>query len=225
MTAPTAEQFLTNSGKPAKLERIGEYVQGDIIDDPQMMQQRDYETENLTFYADGAPAMQLVIRLQTEQRDPDKPDDDGVRTIYVKGQLKTAVIAAMRGLDHNVPRKGGVMRVTLTGLEPVKLKNGKPGNDKKIHEVKYRAPAAAQADAYLSEPSPAAAGDTSRNIVSPAPQWPACPPGVDPPQWQAMNGGQRAQMYQAFGYPVPQATALPRGHGLGGGGFDDEPPF
>lgn len=221
MTAPTAEQFLTNSGKSAKLERIGDYVQGDIIDDPQMMQQRDYETGDPVFYADGAPAMQMVIRLQTEQRDPAEPDDDGVRAIYVRGQLKTAVVAAMRGLDHNVPRKGGLMRVSLIDLEPVKLKNGKPGNDKKIHAVKYRAPAAVQADAYLSGPSPAATGDTSRNIVSPAPEWPACPPGVDAAQWQAMNGGQRAQMYQAFGYPVPQAAGTP----AAGRAYQEEPPF
>lgn len=218
------EQWLTGGGKSAKLENIGESIGGDIIDDPQMMQQRDYETGDPIVYADGNPAMQMVIRLQTTLRDPADPEDDGIRCVYVKGQLKSALMSAMRSSGDKVPRRGGQLTVTLTGLEPTQLKNGRPGNAKKIHAVQYTPPRAAAAAGYLAADSarPAQTGAVATPPASsaapPAPQWPDCPTGIDPGAWKQMTATQKAQMYQALGLPVPQAPpAGPR--------FDDVPAF
>jgi hypothetical protein len=222
MTAPTAEQFMTGGGRSVKLERIGETVKGEIIDEPTMMQQRDYETNDLVYYSDGNPAMQMVIRIQTADRDAAEPDDDGIRVLYIKGQLKSALITAMRGCDHKVPRRGGKIAVRLTGLEPVKLKNGKPGNDKKIHEVWYKAPENATAAAFLNAPA-SAPPMVSAAPVSAAPAALTCPPGIDPAQWELMGPRQQQQMYEALGLTGTQPAGPPPA--TGSSLFTDEPPF
>lgn len=239
MTAPTAEQFMTGGGKSAKLERVGDMVKGTIIDEPQMMQQRDYETNDPIFYADGAPAMQLVIRLQTDQRDPSEPDDDGIRCVYVRGQLKAALVTAMRSCDHKVPRRGGRLAVRLINLEPTTLKNGRKGNDKKIHDAWYQPPAGAAADSFMSgaaaepaaavappgpaaapiSPAPAAAAAVSRGALP-------CPQGIERHIWATMSDSQRSQAYTLLGLEKPQtADATPAEAPSASPRWDDEPPF
>lgn len=224
------ESFLDGKTTSAKFERIGQVIGGEIIADPRMVQQRDYDTDELMFFPDGNPQMQMIVKVQVQ---PATSDDDGTRAFYIKGQLKTALIDALKATGEKVPRRGGSLWVKLTGEEPVTLKNGKPGSPKKIHAAKYtpptgaageflggsttfgNAPAAAAAVGAVMAGAPVASFDNGPRTSSLA-----CPPGVTPENWSRMDAGQQAQMYDALGLPHGGQQS-PRG----GSAFADEPPF
>jgi hypothetical protein len=226
VTPVSAEEYLSGGAKSAAFpdRAFGTIIGGTITDEPRMMQQRDYTTSDPMFYPDsGQPMMQLVVHVQTDLRDPDDPADDGVRAIYVKGQLRQAVINAMRGTGDKVPRKGGTLRVRYDRDEPVTLKNGKPGNPQKIYAAQYLPPAARGAADFLAEDGNGnGAAQTSTTQAAPvvtqfatgptremgavetvrAPAVSgrlACPAAIDPGKWAAMSDAQHAQMYAALG--------------------------
>src|SRR5690606_40400870 len=97
MSIPSADDFLMGESVPsAKFPAIGATVSGTICEPPVVQQQRDYTTGELKFWSDGNPMMQLVVTLQTGERDPGIVDDDGRRRVYVRGQLKRAVQRAVK---------------------------------------------------------------------------------------------------------------------------------
>jgi hypothetical protein len=113
-------------GAAAKFESQGDMVKGTVIE-ADLKQQTSMEDNKPLFWDNGDPRMQLVIRLQTDERDPSKEDDDGVRTIYAKGgnfevaegqgkSLKDAIAdalkqAGIKALDNRVE-----LKVAFTGL-------------------------------------------------------------------------------------------------------------
>lgn len=148
-TMTDAEKFLQGSGaKSATFPEIGATVTGTVIDEPIVQQQKDISTGNPKFWADGNPAMQLVIKVQTDERDPDDNEDDGTRAIYVKGQLKTAIADACRKAGVKLPADGGTLAVKFVSEEPASTKGFNP---KKIYAARYTAPPAkaTAADAFL----------------------------------------------------------------------------
>lgn len=66
------------------------------------------------------PKMQVRIDLQTNERDPQDPDDDGRRGLYVGGWMQGAVGDALRkaGAPNNEPQVGGYLWVQLTERQP-----------------------------------------------------------------------------------------------------------
>lgn len=118
MTVPqhpqqSAEDFLLGGGAPsAKFPTIGTTVAGRITERPYTEQQRDYTTGDLKFWDDGKPQMQLVITLATNERDPQKTDDDGTRRLYVKGQMKNAIAQAVRAAGATMLEHGAHLSVT-----------------------------------------------------------------------------------------------------------------
>lgn len=210
MTSPavqTIEDFFAGGAKSAKFHdgAIGTVIGGEIVDEPRVQQQRDYDTDELVFYQDGNPAMQMVVTVQAQAA---TEEDDGRRSFYIRGQLKQAVGEALRKAGARKPERGGKLWVKLTGEEPVQLRNGKPGKPKKIHAAKYEPPALAAAGQFFADDQPAAAPRRDEAMAL------ACPAGVDPGKWAAMNSAQRGQMYDALAL----APAAP-------GPFAEEPPF
>lgn len=227
--AEEAETFFTGGAKTAKFEdrAYGTVIGGEIVADPEVRQQRDYETDELMFYPDGKPMPMMLVTVQAQ---PATDDDDGQRTLYIKGQLKSAVGDALRKVGAKAPKRGGRLWVKYLSDEPVTLKNGKRGNDKKIHAAKYEPPAAVAADGFYAEASPAAGRDTSPVARPERPDESSGlerPPAVDPAKWSAMSPDQQRQMYDALGLnATPTRSAAPAASGSGGGSrFDDEPPF
>lgn len=219
------EQFLGGKTATAKFTdgQFGQVIGGEIVAEPKMVQQRDYDTDELMVYPDGNPQMQMIVKVQAQ---PATQDDDGTRAFYVKNQLREAVIEALKAAGEKVPRVGGKLWVKYLSDEPVTLKNGKPGKNKKIHAAKYTPPTGA-AGAFLADPATPAVAPAS-TFTAPAGTnpaatvWPSCPPGVDTATWGAMNSSQRAQMYTALGLPFPGAAAGSNGTVSQ---FTDEPPF
>lgn len=100
-------------------KKIGDSVTGTIVAVGTPEQQTAYKTGELLFDKKGRPKMQIRIDLQTTQRDPDDADDDGVRSLYVKGWMTGAIGDALKkaGVDGD-PEVGGKLSVTLTERVP-----------------------------------------------------------------------------------------------------------
>lgn len=110
---------------------VGTSYTGLIVGDLRTMQITDFETKQPKVYPDGRPAMQLVLDLQTDERDPDDPTDDGVRTLYVKNQMLAAFQQGIQPTKH-LGRIGEGSRVTVT---LVGYKNTGKGNPQKLYQI------------------------------------------------------------------------------------------
>jgi hypothetical protein len=192
MTNP-ADSFFGESSPSAKFDAIGTTVGGVItrIGDP--MQQTDFSSGKPLTWDDGTPRMQLPVTVQTDLRDPSNPLDDGKRTLYVKGEMKKAIGAALRAAGTKMAL-GGTLTVTFSGEEPT------AGYPKKLYTATYAAPA--PGGAFFEEPAaPVAAAHVGAPPAAPAPA-PAAPApagvpaGVDPAAWAAFQAMQ-AQAAQA----------------------------
>lgn len=189
------------SGAPgAVLKNVGDFVHGEIVD----MYKRDYvpfgakEPEKR---ADGTNKQQLVIVLQTENRnwanvsrvpkvDPsvedspekDPSEDDGKRAIYVpEGKnIQFAIGRAVQAAQAKF-EVGGTLGVKVFNLKPTDK-----GNPLKEHQAVYKAksddffsntPAAPQAPAPAPAPAAAPAAPAPA-AAAPASQDPWATPGA-----------------------------------------------
>lgn len=84
----TPEQMLdsieSQSSKGAKFEQPGTSISG-IIENVTANQIRDFKSRQPKFFDDGQPQMQVLVTINTGITDPMVEDDDGRRTVYIKG--------------------------------------------------------------------------------------------------------------------------------------------
>lgn len=157
MTAPQidANDWLMSGGaKSAKFPDVGTVVKGTITTAPTLSQQTDFTTGAPKFWDDGKPMMQLVVTIATEDRDPTEPDDDGLRSLYVKGAMQAAVKDAIRKSGARGLEVGGVIAVKYTGDGVAKQRGMNPP---KQFAAQYTPPTAKAVDDFLGTSEPAAA--------------------------------------------------------------------
>ncbi|MEU8316643.1 MULTISPECIES: hypothetical protein [Actinomycetes] len=113
---PSADDFLMGGGgaPTAKFPVPQTTVGGRITEKPTVEQQRDISTGDKKFWADGNPMMQLVVTVQTDERDPQLEEDDGRRRLFVKGQMKNAIADAVRAAGGRGLEVGGILAVTYS---------------------------------------------------------------------------------------------------------------
>src|SRR5688500_3258150 len=88
---------------------------GEIVDTPELVQQRDFDSNEPLTWPDGRPKMMLMVVIQTDARDPQNPDDDGKRALYLRWRLKEAAQDAIkRAGQKGAPKKGGWLSMTYT---------------------------------------------------------------------------------------------------------------
>lgn len=88
---------------------------GVVCEPPSKMQKRDFKTGEPVFWGDGQPRIMMKIVLQTTDRDPQNPDDDGKRAIYLEGRKAFAVRDACKAVGANRgPEVGGTLSLTYT---------------------------------------------------------------------------------------------------------------
>lgn len=88
--------------------------EGEVIEEPSLVQKRDYDSGDLLFWPDGNPRMQMVVVVQTDVRDPQIPDDDGIRAHYLDGSKARAVRDAVRAAGADRIDVGGRLTLTYT---------------------------------------------------------------------------------------------------------------
>ena len=100
-----ADSFLIGSGgRSAQFKDHGDQCFGTIMA-AEVRQQTDFESGALLFWDDGKPKKQLVLTLLTDERSDE--DDDGLRRVYIKGQMTKAVAEAVRKTGERGVREGG----------------------------------------------------------------------------------------------------------------------
>lgn len=185
-----ANDILMGSGSPAlKFETVGTLHTGTIAAEPTATQQTDFRTKTPETWPDGAPKMQIVVQVSTTLRDPQKPDDDGTRTLYIKGkELTSAIRAAVRASGANGLHTGGVLTVQYVGDGQAQAGMNAP----KLYAASYQPPAVS----FNGVTAPAAAPavqQTQPTVVQQAvpAAVAACPPGVDPGMWARLTPAQQ----------------------------------
>lgn len=162
------EEFFAGGGTYAKFSEPGDVCSGVIVTEPRVVQQNDYDTGKPAFYEDGNPMMQCIVTVQTDERDPDKEDDDGKRDIYIKGQLKYAVSQALKAAGSKAPKVGGLFTVTYTHDGERTSPKKKPP---KQYVATYVPPETVDRESFFG----ASNGQT------------APPPGIDPSIWNELS--------------------------------------
>jgi hypothetical protein len=117
---------------------MGDEIEGTIVA-AKRVQQTDFQTKEPLTWSNGDPRMQTVIELQTDLRDGD--DDDGVRSIWLKGGnnfevaqgkgfsgeralAEAAKAAGVKDIDEGATLRvkcSGLAKPTTRGFQPAKL--------------------------------------------------------------------------------------------------------
>lgn len=204
----------TQSQAPAKLESLDELLSGSgaksffnadsqpgqsvtgVLDLIETSQMRDFQTKQPAYWNDGRPRMQIHIVLQTTLHDPSIEDDDGRRSLWIKGwgiQLK-AFREACRQAGVKAPKAGDTMTATFTGL-------GERGNAPQPPKVyAYQITPSNSVDQLVNPQTPAA-----QQPVGQFPQQPA-----QSSQQQPQPRQQYAPPQQPMGQYQPQQQVPPQ---------------
>lgn len=139
------DDFLMGSGvRSAAFKVAGAKCEGKVVG-REVRQQTDFDSGAPLFWDDGKPRQQLVITLQTEESEDD--DDDGLRKLYAKGNMLSAVRSAVAKAGERSLAVGGWLTVTYTGDGEKPKKGFAP----KLYDAKWDA--APFPDADPDEPS------------------------------------------------------------------------
>lgn len=211
-----ANDILMGSGAPAaKFDTIGTTITGTVLREPEARQQKDFRTQVPETWPDGSPKMQVIVQIKTDQRDPDRGDDDGTRIVYIKGkELTNAVRNAVRTAGANGIHTGGRLTIRYTGDGPAE----KGLNAPKLYDARYEPPAAS----FDGVTSPAAQPATQQ--AQPAQQMTAqqyaqpalgadqplqCPDNVDPLKWLQLSPEQQQKVVASLAGVGAGNTAPP----------------
>lgn len=130
---PVNDFLMGTGGRSASFKEPKAMVWGEIVH-TELRQQTNFDSGDLLFWDDGKPRMQLVITLQTEEREDD--EDDGLRKLYAKGNMLKAIRTAVSKAGARGLSVGGKLAVQYTadGEKP------KRGFAPKIYGAKYEPP-------------------------------------------------------------------------------------
>lgn len=95
----------------------GDTVTG-VIEKIETTQVNDFQTKQPAFWNDGRPKEQIHVIIQTQLRDPSVDDDDGRRSLWIKGwgiQLKAFREACMQA-GVKTPKPGDTVTERFVGL-------------------------------------------------------------------------------------------------------------
>lgn len=153
--SPTADNFFDGvgqSGAPSfKFNGVNSGVRGTVVDQYATFVTEPGSREPKT-YADGNPIPQLNVTLQTDLRNWDKvskvptdengkakpaSEDDGLRRIYVKYDMRKAVGRALQQVSEKALKTGGELAVKQSGTDDRGKANPLP-----LYEARYKAPEA-----------------------------------------------------------------------------------
>lgn len=138
---PDANDLLMGSGgvQSASFKNVGDHCTGFIMSQPEPRQRTDINTGKPLTWPDGRNQMMIVVRLMTEEKDPNNPEDSGERQLFINlpSNMSRAVADAVREAGAKGLAIGGKLQVIYTG-EGEKTEAWK--NPPKTYTAKYRQP-------------------------------------------------------------------------------------
>jgi hypothetical protein len=136
MSNQSADDLIMGGGAPSvKWPAPGTKVIGEIVETA-TTQQTDFDDGSPKFWKDGSPKMQAVITLQTDERDPDVPDDDGKRRLFVSSwRMRDAIRDAVTNAGARHLERGGKLAVQFTALG-----EGTGSIPPKLYTAQYKRP-------------------------------------------------------------------------------------
>lgn len=131
----SVDGLLNGGGAPsAKFASVGDTVKGSVVS-AESRQQTDLDGKAKT-WDDGSPQMQIIITLDTDERDPSIIDDDGKRRVFVKGKMLTALKEALKDAGAKL-EVGAKLAFQYTGDGTAAKAGYSPP---KLYKVAYKAP-------------------------------------------------------------------------------------
>lgn len=121
MSDEVIDFLLGAAGAPAKFPAVGTIVRGRVLSH-EKRQSRDMDGNPKT-WDDGNPVWEVIVTLQTEDRDASIEDDDGVRRLFVRGQMLKAVRDSLVKASWRSSLIGGELAVQYTG-DGIPARNG-----------------------------------------------------------------------------------------------------
>lgn len=166
-----ASLLANTGGTSAKFDQIGDTHEGTIVS-TEAVQRRDFTTNEPATWDDGSAQMQIVVTLETQERDASDPDDDGTRKLYLKawGQSMKELKRAVQAAGDTDLQPGGHFTVTYA-RDGEQKKRG--FNAPKEFAMEYRKPSgtAGLINAPVQEATPAPTAQAA-SAAQPAPQQP-----------------------------------------------------
>jgi hypothetical protein len=131
-----ALEYLMGGAPTLSFKELGTVHKGKIRS-YEKTQQRDMDSGSPKVWENGEPMWQIVFTLETDERDPELDGDDGVRRLFAKAQMLTAIRDAIRKSGHRGDVKGGVLAVKYQEDGPAKTRGFNPP---KVYAARFEAP-------------------------------------------------------------------------------------
>lgn len=222
MTQPQdANDLLMSGGIPSIKwdgKAIGHTTVGTIVDQPKAIQMTKYQSTELDYWPSGDPKMQIVVTIQTDERDPANAQDDGRRRLHISPRMMRPVREAVQ--------RAGAPGLAIGGRIAVRWISGSGQGEGNAREfaAEYAPPAVdpgsllgggntapastpATPPTAAAQPAPAATAPAPTQASLLAAATPAAaappPPGVDPAVWAALPDAQRQAVLAAMSTPAP----------------------
>lgn len=144
MTIDEANGWLMGAGVPScSFLNIGDKHEGQITA-VEMGQQRDMKSGAPKVWDDGKPMMQMIVTLQTEERDQEVDSDNGMRKLYVSSKgMRQALAAAVKATGAAGIGIGGQLGMKYVGDGEPSAKGFSPPKE---YRAKYEPPTIAVDD-------------------------------------------------------------------------------
>ncbi|WP_314325479.1 hypothetical protein [Paenarthrobacter ilicis] len=200
-------------GKFAKFLQPGATTAGIITEISDQKQAKKFNRDpkaarELDFWPSGDPVMEVWISLQTQERDPQDPEDTGIRVVVVTvnqkagGQL-AAIMDACEAAGAETPLPGGLLAITFTGFDP---NSENAQNPRKLYAARYQLPAPGGGAFQQPQAQPAQQAPAQQyNEFNPAPAAQVAPPVQ---QFQQPPVQQAAPAQQGGAWDAVQVQAL-----------------
>ena len=182
----------------------GDTVTG-VIEKIETTQVNDFQTKQPAFWNDGRPKEQIHVIIQTQLRDPSVEEDDGRRSLWVKGwgiQLK-AFREACRQAGVKIPKPGDTITERFVGLG----QRGDAPQPPKVFEFHIEPASSVNSLVNGSQPRQPVQQGSQQPPVQPSPNQGYQQPPVDP--WNAPTQQQPQQPAQPVQLGQPQQKADP----------------
>jgi hypothetical protein len=153
-----------NSITSAKFASHGDKIAGHLVGKDTQHKakfnpQNPSDKSELMYFKSGDPVLELILDLQTDERDPEVENDNGVRRVYVPFQMQQALQQAVKeaGIKKSLPLGS---HIEITHTHSVPSKGG--GSPRKEYKVVVTGPA----DKIATGTAPATAVNNDGPVLS-----------------------------------------------------------